>query len=317
MAAPKKVEEAVTVARPSLLGRAVGPAFASFRLLRDAKVRRALYAGGMTVAAAALCTAIWRNVRDDVYALPEYQVPATELHITAAPAWLSPQADIRADVIRDASLDGAMSVLNDRLAVDIARDFALNPWIEEVVGVKKSFPARLDVEVRYRRPVCVVERPGESYVIDAHGVLLPREDVVAEEIAALPKLSGVDAPTSLAGAVWSDSRVVEAAAIATVLRQDWQSLGLKTIVPDDTPESTARGVRHKFLVLTQQNRSIQWGFAPQLENLDEQELAWKIGEIRNFQKQNSAPVRNDNPQKMEPTRRVEDLTLHPRHELRQ
>jgi hypothetical protein len=304
MAAPKTE---LTPTQPSLTRKAFGQLFAPAKLLREQKIRRVLYAAGLTAAAVGLCAAIWRNIREDVYALPEYQVPVAELHVTPAPAWLHPRANIRNEVVRDASLAGNMSLLNERLTVDVARAFALHPWVDEVVGVKKSFPARLDVELKYRRPMCLVALPDETYVVDARGVLLPRDDIPAAEMATLPRLTGVDAPTSLVGAAWGDVRVTDGAAIAEALREDWPTLGLREIVPDK-PVSTVRGSRYRYFLTTTQGRLIEWGYSPAAEISDEADLSTKLSRLRNAQRGQTAPVRSDGTPVMEPTRRTEDLT---------
>lgn len=304
MAAPKAESAPV---QSSLLRKTFGQFFASAKLLRERKVRRALYAAGMAAVATALCAAIWRNIRQDVHALPEYQTPVAELHVTPPPAWLHPRANIRNEVVRDASLAGNMSILNDRLTIDIARAFALHPWVEEVVAVRKSFPARVDVELKYRRPMCIVALPGETYVVDGAGVLLPRSDIPDGELASLPRLTGVDAPTSLVGAPWSDPRVTDGAAIAAALRDDWPALGLQAIVPDK-PTSTIRGSRYRFHLMMAQGRVIEWGFSPAAGITDEADLSTKLSRLRNAQKRQAAPVRRDGTPAMEPTRQVEDLT---------
>lgn len=304
MAAPKSEP---APAQPSLLRKAVGQLFAPAELLRERKVRRALYALALLAAACGICAAIWRNVRDDVYALPEYQAPVAELHATPAPAWLHPRTNVRNDVVRDASLSGNMSVLNDRLTVDIARAFALHPWVAEVVSVRKQFPARIDVELEYRRPACVVALPGKTYVVDAAGVLLPSRDIVDAELVNLPRLTNVESPTTFIGAPWGDQRVIDGAAIAEVLRNDWQSLGLEAIVPD-VPGSTVHGSHYRFHLVTVQGRVITWGYSPAAGVTDEAAIQSKLSRLRDAQKGQAAPVRNGGSPTMEPTRRTEDLT---------
>jgi hypothetical protein len=309
MSTPKKQELAPVADQPRLFGRLFRQALVPARLLSERTARRWLLMGCFVGGCVVMCAAIWRNVREDVYAQPEYQVPISELHVTPAPIWLSERADIRRDVVRDASLEGNLSLLNDRLTVDLARAFALHPWVEEVSSIRKSFPARIDAEVMYRQPVCRVDLPNASYLVDAHAVLLPIDDVRPEVLAKLPRLTGVDAPTGLAGAVWNDQRVIGGAEIADVLKEEWPALGLKAIAPKALPTRSPRGTDYAFDLITEQERVIYWGFAPQVENADAATLAWKLGEIRDFQRRRPAPVRRDSDPSMTPTRRVEDLTL--------
>ncbi|MDZ4779236.1 MAG: hypothetical protein SGJ19_03180 [Planctomycetia bacterium] len=309
MTTPKKQELAPVADQPRLLGRLFRRAMVPARLLSERTARRWLLMGCFVGGCIGLCAAIWRNVREDVFAQAEYQVPIAELHLPRSPSWLNERADIRRDVVRDASLEGNLSLLNDRLTIDLARAFALHPWVEEVTSIRKSFPARIDAEVKYRRPVCRVDLPNASYLVDAQAVLLPIDDVRPDALAKLPRLTGVEAPTGLAGAVWNDQRVIGGAEIADVLKDDWSALELKAIAPKALPTRSPRGTDYAFDLITEQDRVICWGFAPEVENADAAALAWKLGEIRDFQRQRTAPVRRDNDPSMTPTRRVEDLTL--------
>ena len=307
--AAKKQESVPAAHEPRLLGKLIRPLVAPVKLLGELSARRWLLRGGFVGGSIALCALIWRNVRDEVYAQPEYQVPVAALRITEKPAWLNDHADIRRDVVRDASLAGNMSLLNDRLTVDLARAFALHPWVAEVTSVRKSFPAGVVAELKYRRPVCCIELPAASYVVDAQGILLPIDDISSDVLSSLPRLTDVDAPTGLAGAVWNDQRVTGGAEIADLLKDEWESLGLSAIRPKSLPTRSPRGSDYAFDLITRQEHVIYWGFAPSVEKADQATLAWKLSEIRNFQRRQTAPVRRNTEPEMAPTRRVEDLTL--------
>src|SRR5262245_44699904 len=101
----------------------------------------------------------------------EYRMRATEIEITPPPHWVP--HDLVAQVVEQAALPEEVSLLDDRLVVDVAEAFRLCPWVEEVVSVSKSFPGRVTVVLNYRRPVAMVEVQAGHYPIDPHGVLLP------------------------------------------------------------------------------------------------------------------------------------------------
>ena len=74
--------------------------------------------------------------------------------------------DICREVFRDASLDRPLSILDDGLVEKIRSAFALNPWVAKVNSVRKYHPARVKVDLVYRRPVCVVEIGTERHPVD-------------------------------------------------------------------------------------------------------------------------------------------------------
>src|SRR3989304_1315470 len=54
----------------------------------------------------------WRHYLPTVARHPQFQITAERVHITPPPPWI--RADVKAEVLRDASLVGTLSVLDDR-----------------------------------------------------------------------------------------------------------------------------------------------------------------------------------------------------------
>jgi len=74
------------------------------------------------------------------------------------PEWI--HCDLRAEIFRSAALDGPLSIMDEDLAERIAVACALHPWVARVRSVRKYHPARVVVELDYRRPVLMVEVTG-------------------------------------------------------------------------------------------------------------------------------------------------------------
>ncbi len=228
--------------------------------------------------------AIWQTVAPHIADDPMYKLSADAITITPRPDWI--RADVRGEALRDGSLDGPMSILDPQLTSRIAKAFELHPWIEQVVAVRKFSPARVEVELVYRKPVCMVEVPGGLYAVDKHGVLLPSTDFTPTDAARYPRLGGVALATeSLVGTRWEDGRVQGAAHIAANLADAWTELQLVRIVAssDHIPMyelQTTRGTR------------VIWGFAPG-EDAHEPSPADKIAALReHLAKRDTIPVQD-------------------------
>ena len=109
----------------------------------------------------------------------------------------------------------------------------LHPWVAKATVTKRA-GARVNVDIVYRRPVCMVEVAAAGTVemlpVDAEGVCLPGEDFSPKEKDSYPCLAGIDRrPIQPVGHPWGDARVVDGASIAAALRPVWQQLKLYRI----------------------------------------------------------------------------------------
>ena len=131
---------------------------------------------------------------------PQYQLTADRIHITPQPPWI--RSDVKAEVLRDASLIGTVSVLDDpdALVRRIQDAFEFHPWVAQVLGIRKRLPASLDIELEYRRPVAAVETSdGRNLTltpIDVDGVRLPEADFTELDASYLPRIIGTYQPTA-------------------------------------------------------------------------------------------------------------------------
>jgi hypothetical protein len=200
--------------------------------------------------------------------------------LTPQPPWID--TDVRADAYRNACLDGTPSILDQDLTERIHNAFAMEPWVAKVVRVRKAPPARVSVEVVYRRPVCVVEVTGDLHLVDVHGVQLPEADFSPTEIRRYPLLSGIETrPLGTYGEYWGDPRVVGGAEIAEALQQDWNDLKLARIVPL-TPSLIDVTQEHSYALVTYRGTRIHWGRAPGANAAGEPPAAEKVARLKKY-----------------------------------
>ena len=229
----------------------------------------------------------WQKLKTRILNSPEYLVDPSKVEITPPPAWI--HTDIRAEAFRDPRLDGRLSIMDDDLVNQIKKVFEDQPWVARVTHVDKRYPVRVDLE--YRRPVCMVEVPGGVVPVDAGGFLLPgKENFTPNEAICYPHLTGVDrAPTTPVGRYWNDAKVIGGAEIAAVLAPVWRSMKLDRIVSIDTdPTETVGGDAHRqsrepfFILLTQKDRQILWGYAPGANMLGEIPAKEKVARLKKY-----------------------------------
>ncbi len=271
MSPPKK--KAKSRPEPSPLGKAIrflcGPGLPVASLVL------------LAVVAVATPCLMWLIVGDDLLGSDDYMVGPQQVHIvTPQPDWI--HSDIRSEVFRSTGMNEPMSIMDDGLTRRIRDAFALHPWVAEVGRVSKGHPARVDVELLYRRPVCMVDVSGRLYPVDAGGVLLPSGDFSSVEATRYPKLTGVDEiPVGIVGENWGDVRVSGGAETADVLLPVWNELKLLRIVPSTAPEAGLAG-RHTYMLITRGGTRVFWGLAPGTGGPGELPTAEKIARLKQY-----------------------------------
>ena len=228
-----------------------------------------LFGPGRTVTLAALVVtgfsggawAVWRHVEKHVENSREYLVSVEQITITPQPEWV--RSDVRAEAFRTASQpDRPLSSLDDGLVQTIHSAFKVHPWVAKATVTKRA-GGRVNVDIVYRRPVCMVEVANGSTVdllpVDGEGVWLPGEDFSQKQKESYPCLSGIDRrPIQPVGHPWGDARVVDGAAIAAALLPSWQQLKLYRIQPAaQCPSPGDRGPTYELY--TRAGTRITWG----------------------------------------------------------
>ncbi|MCA9102659.1 MAG: hypothetical protein R3C10_17710 [Pirellulales bacterium] len=242
---------------------------------------------------------LWQQIGSRVLSDRSYLVYDEDIHITPPPRWI--HSDIRELALRDASIDPPMPLLDDQLVEDIAGAFAASPWVKAVRSVQKHHPARIDVELEYRRPVCVVaQSTGNSRQlvprpVDVEGTLLPAQEFSLVDLRRYPRVDGIaTTPVGPPGTHWGDPAVAAAARIADALADLWEPLGLKRIGPMSR-QSGNPSLAGSFEIHADDGTRIIWGRAPGEADSREPPTADKVARLRRWAEQQRAvgvgPVR--------------------------
>jgi hypothetical protein len=211
----------------------------------------------------------------------EYLLAATEIEITQPPHWVP--HNLVTQIVESANLPAKLSLLDKNLVVEVAEAFQLNPWVEEVVSVSKSFPAKVTVVLNYRRPVAMVEVKQGQYPIDSHGVLLPPQDFSVADTKTYPVVTGVvSTPQGPAGTEWGDNVVAGAAELAAELSPHWKKFGLVSIVAPRTAEGHDKIDEGVYELLAKGGSRIIWGHAPGTDHPGELSTKQKIGRLEEY-----------------------------------
>lgn len=236
-----------------------------------------LLAGLVVLSFVLICLGLWYGFRDRIIASERFVLRPENIELVPPrPSWI--HANIKADVLQSASLDAPISILDDDLTRKLYHAFPLHPWVADVVKVTKQFPARVTVEVVYRRPVCMVEVPGGLFAVDAESVLLPSGDFSPNQARNYPRLSGVTTiPIAQVGTAWGDPVVEGGAQVAAALLDIWNPLQLAKIVPVMSPQSPENSPAYE--VHTRGGTRIQWGSADGNGPLSNQNKAERLKEF--------------------------------------
>jgi hypothetical protein len=265
---------------------------------------------------------VWRAVRGRVVSSEGYWVTVDAVEITPLPSWIHKkdrEKDLCREVFLDASLAPPLWLLDEKLCEQLRVAFSANPWVAKVNDVRKYYPARVQVELVYRRPVCVVEIGSERLPVDVDGVLLPSEDLPTTEAARYPRLVGIEkAIGTLVGRRWNDPRVAGAAQIADAFGPAWEKLGLEVIVPlekgvrtvfQGVPSDDGRRTGREngsdpfsYELVTRGGTRILWGRAPHSAFPGESTPAEKVGRLEEYYKEHGTLEGTSGPQQLDLTR---------------
>ncbi|MEZ6086590.1 MAG: hypothetical protein R3C05_00870 [Pirellulaceae bacterium] len=187
-------------------------------------------------------------------------------------------------------------MLDTQATAQIANAFAINPWIESVTRVQKS-AGNVEVHVNYRRPVAMVEvfsrHPdvkGLAYLpVDGNSVLLPTEDFSRADTHDYIHIVVKDAyPISDFGSKFGDTRVADAALLASLLVNYRKSLGIVAITIDERSRQDD-GPPALNLVL-KDGSQIRWGSPPGKELGNEPHTSEKMRVLLSNSKSNDLDV---------------------------
>ena len=212
----------------------------------------------------------------------EYRLATKQIRLVPAPE--SPVPGNLLDQVREqGKLPREFSLLDEKLAANLAEAFAQHPWIAKVISVRKSHPATVTVEVKYREPIGMVQVKGGRFPIDASGVVLPPRDFTAADLKRYPTIQGLVPSISIRpGMAWKDPSLLAAARLAELLAPKWGKLHLESIV---IPSRSGPAIDSSKIVLELRasgGSKIIWGRAPGTEHPGELTTAQKIGRLEKY-----------------------------------
>ena len=273
----------------------VTPAARLWRLLSQESQATAL---AVLLAAMGLFSyAVWLWVRDTVLASPEYKLTPASVEITPLPAWI--RSDVLADVFQGGNLNPPLSIMDDNLTRRVHDAFSLHPWVGKVRQVRKFYPARVEVDLTYRKPVAMVVVQDGLRPVDVEGVHLPTGDFCPLDADRYPRLPGISStPVGPVGTPWGDPRVVGGAQIAAAFGADWQELKLDHLAATNLAEP---GHPNDCLyeILTPHGTRILWGRAPGSDLPGEVPAADKVLRLKRYLAENGSLEGRSGPQELD------------------
>lgn len=209
---------------------------------------------------------LWKQAGAQLAIDTRYTLTAESIDLPEPPEWI--HHDLRPEILAYLGESGRVSILDDELAERIHRAAESHPWIAAVSGVRKTFPARVQIACEYRKPAAMIRVPEGLLPVDAGGVLLPTRDFTPQEAARYPRIEGIETPPSdVAGRPWADPRVVAAAKLAEMLSPYWTQLQFVRIVPSQ-PQPTI-GSPVSLEIQTRGGSRVIWGSPPDILRDDE------------------------------------------------
>ncbi|MAG92396.1 MAG: hypothetical protein CMJ48_01410 [Planctomycetaceae bacterium] len=210
---------------------------------------------------------------------PEYRLKAMDIVVSDLPLWV-PQ-DLVERAVRSAGLAGELSVMDANVVEEVAEAFRLQPWVARVDAVVKSVPARIEVELTFRRPVAMVQVENGMYPVDGEGILLPPTDFSVADTQQFPLIMNVrSTPQGPAGTNWGDAAVLGAASLAEQLSSEWNDLRLDAIWVTPHSNENANIDDLTFELISPGGSHILWGRFPDTKHPGELTVEQKIGRLR-------------------------------------
>ncbi|MGD0090645.1 MAG: hypothetical protein ABSE73_12060 [Planctomycetota bacterium] len=186
------------------------------------------------------------------------------------PAWIAKE-----DYEQAASLGlcaQGHSVFEAGLSRSLARRYESSPWVERVRAVRLHYPAHLELELDWRKPVARVEQP--SLVLDRNGVVLNlmSDSAVVREC---PLIANVPLTRVEAGRMVPEKEVAEALGLLAVVREALSSSPGQLKVA-----SVEREAKGTWRVITVRGPCIYWGVFTDDPPMDEPRTVEKASLLR-------------------------------------
>lgn len=221
---------------------------------------------------------------------PEYRIGVEQVSICTPPSWIPP--DLAEQVFARAGLAKKQSLLDPTLSERVAAAFYTHPWVQEVRSVRKSYPARIQVDVVYREPVAMVKGVDGYYPIDRHSILLPARDFSDADIERYPVIERVaSVPLGKLGESWGDPAVCGAAELAATLNAKregknswWSQLELTAILMPRRVALIEDADELEYELRTKGGSEIIWGRGPSSRHPGELAVDQKLQRLNEYQR---------------------------------
>jgi hypothetical protein len=237
----------------------------------------------------------FRGAIDLLRRQPQYQLGFHEIKLKHdPPVWFRGGAASFLKQVRATAGESEVLPLLELEKGRIERDFKVFPWVDDVRRIEYP-PGGIEVDLAYKIPVAVIPfRGGAQIVVDAHGHVLPAEDIDPRTLTSLVKIMGtpeaplVPSTENPPGKAWKSG-----AAEALGARQDRAVVGAAKLAgfldrPDRRQESAILPALRIVTIIATDNRGlfvqnaeetyIHWRGAPGDEASDEPgaEEKWQI-----------------------------------------
>lgn len=213
---------------------------------------------------------------------PEYQIPFASIELVPEPPRPVP-ANLLEQVADQSGMPRDLSVLSENLTAELTKAFRRHPWVSKVVRIRKSFPARITVELEYRKPVVMAQVQGGRIPVDLYGVILPTTDFSASDASQYPLIQNIpNRPKVRPGSAWEDPGILAAARLADVIGEYWQPLKLEAIVLPRNIDAKTQPNDVILELLAKGGSKIVWGRPPGNDHPGELEAIQKIRRLEKY-----------------------------------
>jgi hypothetical protein len=214
---------------------------------------------------------------------PEFQLERRDIQISQPPRWIP--GDLVREIVSNCDLPRRISLMDPNITRELHDACALNPWVERVHTVHKTFPPRVTIELDYRRPMALVCIESGEFHVDESGILLPQPRQILTDLASFPRIEGIRTAPGLVGHPWGDPLVTNASSLAAILEPFWKELQLTAIVVPSTnhrPDSFDDGV---FELRAVDGSRILWGHPPESDHPGSLPTQTRLQRLRDYNRQ--------------------------------
>lgn len=212
----------------------------------------------------------------------EYQIPFSSIELIPEPERPVPM-NLLEQVADQSGMPRDLSILSENVTFELTKAFRRHPWVSKVVRVRKSYPAKITVELEYRKPVMMAQVQGGRIPVDLYGVILPTSDFSATDASQYPLLQNVPSrPKVRPGSAWEDPAILAAARVADALSEHWQSLKLEAILMPKLKDSSVQPNDVILELLGKGGSKIVWGRPPGSDHPGELESTQKIRRLEKY-----------------------------------